>query len=128
MTCDDASRRFVGFCFATLDDDERAALEAHLLECRACLAEYLAVKRALDLAEDVPAPRPEVRLRLRRAVAEELGVAPLAVARARWERPAAIAFAAVALLAATGTMRWLTSGPGAPPYALAALHDDAPRR
>ena len=49
-------------------DDERSAVEAHLVECSACLRTYLAIKRAAERG-DHERPRPEVRARLRAEVA-----------------------------------------------------------
>jgi hypothetical protein len=54
----------VAYHFATLDDDARDAIDAHLLECKTCLRAYLSLKRT---AEKGPLDRPSknVRERLR---------------------------------------------------------------
>jgi anti-sigma factor RsiW len=66
----------VTYQLGTIADEERDGVEAHLVACRACLETYLALKRAADRAVhagDVGAdrPRPEVKSRLRAAVALE---------------------------------------------------------
>jgi anti-sigma factor RsiW len=128
MSCDEIGPLLPGFHFAALDAAERASVEEHLAGCPACVGEYLAVKRAIELAEDVPPPAPAVRARLRRAVAVELGLATELAPRRPWERAVAFAFAGGAVVAATLAMRVLTSGPGAPPHALAEVTLDGARR
>lgn len=129
MSCDAIAPLLPGFHFATLSDDERRAVEEHLAGCADCVADYLAIKRAIELAEDVPAPAPEVHARLRRAVAVELGLATELRPVRPWERAVAVAFAGGAVVAAMFAMRVLTSGPGAPPHAMASsIAAEAPPR
>src|SRR4051812_24623127 len=54
----------VAYHFATLDDDARDAIDAHLIACTTCLRAYLSLKRA---AEKGPLDRPskDMRDRLR---------------------------------------------------------------
>jgi hypothetical protein len=87
MDCAGVAGHLVAYHFqvATITDEERDAIDAHLLECRACLKAYLALKRA---AERGPLEKPSsaVRQRLRADVAaafpsktrRELGVTLLA--------------------------------------------------
>jgi hypothetical protein len=114
MICGDFDA--VSFHFGAMEGEERAAAEAHVLECRECLQKYLDVKRSIETADAAPRPSDMARARLKRAVAKELGVRP-----ARWwERPLAFAAAACAVLAAGQAMRAITSTPASPPY---AMHD-----
>lgn len=115
MTCQDIAPDLVAYHFAEIDADARERVEAHLAGCPACVAAFIALKRAVEI-DAAPAPSAGARARLRRAVAEELGVAP-AVRRA-WERPLAFALAACTVLALGAATRAATAGPGAPPYAL----------
>ncbi len=116
MSCAEIEQELVGYHFNTLPQDVRRRVEAHLPECDACVRAFVELKRDIETGEEAPRPSEAARLRLRRAVARELGVeAP----RWRWwERPAAIAFAASVVLAAGMTTRLLTSRPGAPPHAI----------
>jgi len=52
----------VAYHFATVSDEERDAIDAHLLGCRTCLEAYLALKRAADKS---PLERPGARVRER---------------------------------------------------------------
>ncbi len=107
------------FHLGALEEAEREHLEAHLLGCRACLAEYLALKRRFDSAsafEDRPSPA--ARERLRTEVRRRL---PRALTRPRvWAVGAALAAARVALL-------WLgTHRRGAPSASPETLIDTGP--
>jgi hypothetical protein len=70
----------VGYHFATLEHDERAKIDEHLVGCTACLRAYLALKHKV---EDARGERPseEARVRLRAAVEERF--TPSAAARLR---------------------------------------------
>lgn len=59
----------VAYQIGGIAEDDRSAVEAHLVECRACLGTYLAIKRAADRAAAAERPRPEVKARLRAEVA-----------------------------------------------------------
>lgn len=124
MTCERIEPALTGYHFATLDDGERRAVEAHLPGCPACVRVFVELKRSIELAEEAPAPSPALRARLRESVARELGLAP--TRRRWWERPAAFAFAATALLAAMGATRSLTRAPATPP--LSADHAETTPR
>jgi hypothetical protein len=118
MTCHEIEPELAGYHFGTLDGETRSSLESHLIECSACVGAFVAIKRAVETSEGEPGPSPDLRLRLRRAVSDELGLS-----RRRWawwERPLAVAIAASAVLAAGATLRTIASMPAAPPYALAA--------
>ena len=117
MTCDEARAMLLDYHFGTLED--RSELEVHLGECRACLAHFFELKRAVELGEAAPRPSGSARARLRAAVAEELRPkAPVPVPRAWWERPAAFALAASVVLVAGAATHVIQNGPGSPPYAL----------
>jgi anti-sigma factor RsiW len=68
MDCTGIADHLVGYHVGAVDESERDAVEAHLVECSACVRTYLALKRASDRAE-LERPRPEVRARLRAEVA-----------------------------------------------------------
>jgi anti-sigma factor RsiW len=68
MDCSGVASHLVAYHLGTVTDEERDAVEAHIVECSACLVTYLALKRAADRAE-LERPRPEVRERLRAEVA-----------------------------------------------------------
>jgi len=116
MTCDDVSERLLGLQFGGLEAKERRAVEEHLLLCPACVGEHLDLLRASTAADDRLRAGPEAKARTRRAVARELGLAAESEARSRWDRPLALAFAAVVVLFANLASRALTRGPGAPPH------------
>jgi anti-sigma factor RsiW len=67
MDCAAVASRLVGYHFATLEDDERDAIDTHLLGCQACLGTYLALKRASD-RRPLERPSAEVKARLRASV------------------------------------------------------------
>lgn len=114
MTCEEARAMLLDDHFGTLED--RAALEAHLGECRACLAHFFEL-RAVELGE--AAPRRDTRTRLRAAVSDKLrSERPAPGPRAWWEGPAAFALAASVVLVAGAVTHALQNTPGAPPYAL----------
>ena len=115
MTCHDARSELLEYHFGLLED--RAVLEQHLLECRACLEHFFELKRAVELGEGSPGPSEQARARIRAAVADEL-TPKRRVQRLWWERPVAIALAASVVLVAGAATRAITSGPGSPPYAM----------
>jgi hypothetical protein len=118
MTCEESRDALFGYHFATLDGDERTAVERHLLECRSCVAELIALKRAIETAEHETPASNDAKARLRRAVAEELGLAvAVRPARARWERPVAFGFAATAVVCAVLTAYAVATGPAHLPRA-----------
>lgn len=113
MTCEAIRPQLVGFQFGIVLGDERAAIEAHVIECKDCLRELLELKRAIETGEDGPRPSDVARARLRAAVVRVVRPAK----RRWWERPVALAFAATAVIASMAAMHSLTSGPGDAPYA-----------
>lgn len=114
MNCEGAKTSLVGFHFGVVEGDARDAVEAHLLGCRACLAEYLALKRATEMPDETPAPSELSRARLRRAVAAELrrGRAPWTW----WERSLAVGLAAASVWLAIGATQSFASREGRAPY------------
>ena len=67
-----------------VDDATRDAVEAHLVECPACLRAYLATKRAVDRPVK---PRDEVRRRLRAEVLATFRPSVMARVRGALARP-----------------------------------------
>jgi anti-sigma factor RsiW len=69
MDCALIQGHLIGYQFATLADDEREGVEAHLLACSACLRTYLALKAQIDRgARTGEGPSEAARVRLRAAV------------------------------------------------------------
>jgi len=126
MSCEQIRPELTGFHFAALDPDARRAVEAHLLGCRACLGEFLAVKRAVETADEGPSPSPASRARLRRAVADELRGGRPASSWSWWERPLALGLAAACVTLALGALQVVSAGPGAMPRGLAAHEVPSP--
>ncbi len=63
----------VAYQLGAIGDEERLAIEAHLVECRECLGRFFALKHRVELAADPEArPSAQVRLRLRANVARSL--------------------------------------------------------
>lgn len=106
MDCPLIEGHLVGYHLAALEDDERAAVESHLLACGSCLRTYLALKAEMDRGgRDASGPSEQARLRLRAAVQERFRPAP-SRRLARWlRRPVplyqGVAVVAVAIAAAT---------------------------
>lgn len=74
MDCSAVASVLVAYHFATASDEERAAVDAHLVACRSCLETYLALKRAADAqSRDHERPSPDARARLRAEVARTFG-------------------------------------------------------
>jgi anti-sigma factor RsiW len=70
MDCSLIQGDLIGYHFATLPDDERQRVEAHLIECQGCLRSYLALKAHVDQSGKPPGlPSEASRLKLRAAVA-----------------------------------------------------------
>ena len=70
MDCTRVAGHLVAYHFATVSDEERDAIDAHLLGCRTCLEAYFALKRAADRSP-LDRPSAHVRERLRASVAAE---------------------------------------------------------
>jgi anti-sigma factor RsiW len=100
MDCPLIQVELVAFHFGSVPDTTRAAVEAHLLACPACLEAFLSLKREIETAAAAPRPSEASRLRLRRAVALEVAARdPMRIERA-WRRPLAFGFAAATCAAA----------------------------
>ncbi len=69
MDCARVAEHLVAYHLASISEKERDAVEAHLVDCSACLKTYLALKRASDRAES-ERPRAQVKARLRAEVME----------------------------------------------------------
>lgn len=111
MSCEHVSPKILGYHLAILSPDERREVEAHLLRCLGCVGELVAHKRALEV--EGPPPPPAAKARVRAAV-----FATMAGRRrpaSRWERPFALAAAAVLLVVAARLTTLLTGGEGAAP-------------
>ena len=123
MSCDSIRELLFAYQFGEISADERLPVETHLLDCRTCLGDFLSLKRELETAESEEPASPASRQRLRRAVAQELGVGgELDLAqrlRAWWERPLAVGFAAAAVACALLAVHAVASSPGRMPRALA---------
>lgn len=90
MNCEEAKPLLLSWHFSELKD--RAALESHLVTCSHCVTEFVALKRAVELAEGEPVPSEKARATLRNAVS-----AQLESAWSWWERPLAFTLAASAM-------------------------------
>lgn len=117
MDCNVSQRELVPFHFGTLEPAARAALEAHLLGCAACLKDYLTLKRDIETGATAPAPRAFARDRLRQAVAQELERRNPSRAWRWWERPLAAAFAGSGLAFAMLAVHLMTAAPATAPKA-----------
>jgi hypothetical protein len=115
MSCHEFQADLVGYHFAVLSADARRALEAHVVECPACIRTYIAIKRDLELADDGPRPSEQARARLRASMAAELGKSPRAWSW--WERPLAFTFATAATLLAMVAVTQLYVHDANPPHA-----------
>jgi anti-sigma factor RsiW len=68
----------IAYHFAMADNAERERVEGHLVECKACLRRYLALKAHVDQGNEAPtAPSEASRLRLRAAVEKRFRPTPL---------------------------------------------------
>jgi anti-sigma factor RsiW len=118
MSCERIENELVAFHFGVVSPETRRELEAHLPGCAGCLASYLALKRDIETAELEPGPTPAARRRLRRAVAEELGLLPPRPRWSWWERPLALGIAGAAVAAALLLLGVLSPAAGWMPHAL----------
>jgi anti-sigma factor RsiW len=111
MDCTLTQDRLIGYHFATIDDDERAKVEAHLVECKACLRTYLSLKAHVDRgATSRDSPSPAARDRLRAAVETRFRPTPTRRVRAWLTTPiplyqgVAVVVAAVAAVTLAPTL------------------------
>jgi anti-sigma factor RsiW len=105
MDCTLIQGHLIGYHFATVTDDERADVEAHLVACTECLRTYLALKAHVDRGTlDDEVPSEAARLRLRAAVEARFRPTPARRLGRVFTRPVplyqGLAVAAVVLLAA----------------------------
>jgi len=114
VTCDVVASELISFHFGTLSAETREGVEAHLLDCGACLRSFIALKHDVECPEDDVVPSRAAQDRLRRAVVGELG-AEAPPRRWSWEASAALAIGATAALVAVLVVQSVTAGPGAPP-------------
>ncbi len=117
MSCERVRPELPGYQFNTLDDEARALVEDHLLACPRCVADFVAVKRAIETAAHAPRPSDLARARLRRAMAAAMSRPER---RGWWERPLALGVAAASVLLALGAVQALGRTPGAAPHTPAA--------
>ena len=106
MDCSLIQGDLIAYHFAAASDVERARMEAHLVECTACLRAYLALKSHVDRAgEELARPSEASRLRLRAAVDERFRPTPVRRVRRWLARPVplyqGLAATVVLVLAAT---------------------------
>ena len=110
MGCELIREKISDYYFGAISRPEREAIDRHLLDCRACLSEFLELKDAVETGgEGGEAPGPEARARLFRAVAETFASPPFPHARRRpasWRGSAWLA-AGMALVLALGAGGWL---------------------
>jgi len=98
MDCTGVASHLVAYHFATVSDEERDAIDAHLLGCTTCLASYLALKRATDKSP-LERPAASVKARLRAEIAAAFPAQPAQPAAAVAVAEAPARPARVALLA-----------------------------
>jgi anti-sigma factor RsiW len=107
MDCALTQDNLIAYHFATLEDPVRESVEAHLVECTACLRTYLALKSHVDRGRAQEGPSDAARLKLRAAVQQRFRPTP-ARRVGRWlTRPVPLyqglaLAAAVVLVAALG--------------------------
>jgi anti-sigma factor RsiW len=123
VICEHTQSSLIGFQFNTLSPGGRHDVEAHLLECRACLKEFLDIKRAIEEPDDALMPSLDSRARLRSAVIDEVREVreedepspPLSW----WKRPLALGLAAVSVTLALNAVHGISRSSGAMPRTLA---------
>ena len=111
MDCSLIQPELVSYHFGTIEGEARERVEQHLTACPKCLADFIALKRTMEVSEDKPSQA--AKDRLRRAVALEVR---RSVSWSWWERPLALAFAAAAILVAGSMVHALATGDGAAPH------------
>jgi anti-sigma factor RsiW len=116
VDCARVDEELIGFQLAALEGATRAAVEAHLTGCSRCVSSYLALKRAMDAAEDATAPSMMTRARIRAEAAKELSAVssqPSAPERKSRRATWAIATAAAAAILASPFVYKATHAPSA---------------
>jgi anti-sigma factor RsiW len=125
MNCHELYVDLVSFHFGVASNDTRRGVELHLAQCSDCLQAYFAIKRDIESAAMDPPPSEQVRLRLRRSIAHELGLDRQPRGWSWWERPLAFGLSCAAVLAAIHVVGALGSSEGSAPHGWRA---DAPTR
>ena len=88
MDCALIQQDLIAYHFATVSDEERGAVERHLLGCTPCLRAYLALKGHIDRTGEVePSPSEASRLALRAAVERRFRPTPVRRVRGWLARP-----------------------------------------
>jgi len=104
MECSLVRIDLAAYHLGATEDETRATIDAHLLECGECLRAYLAVKRHVEERGAEDRPSEAARLRLRAAVESRFRRSGTGVVVEWFRRPVplyqSIAFAAVVLAAA----------------------------
>jgi anti-sigma factor RsiW len=72
MDCAGVASHLVAYHFGATSEDDRNAIDSHLVACTSCLRTYLALKHATERAA-LDRPSPAVRERLRAEVARRGG-------------------------------------------------------
>jgi hypothetical protein len=126
MDCEMIQPDLAPYHFGVVAQDVRAAVETHLLGCRACLGAFFSLKHAIETAPELgPRPSETARARLRQEAGlalDRLAAAHAeAPARRRWRTGAGLVLAAAGA-AALGLLA-LRGQDAAPPAG--ALHDSA---
>jgi predicted anti-sigma-YlaC factor YlaD len=106
----------VAYHFGVVEGATRECLEEHLLECRACLGSFLALKRDIELSassEAVPSAR--ARARLRETVAKAVERQAPRKASSWWETALSFGFAGAAVTCAFVITAHIATGGGARP-------------
>ena len=119
MRCASIRSELVGFHFGVIDEAPRSEVERHLTTCPECLAEFLSLKRDVELASSsAERPRAQVKSKLRAAIAQELGL--LAGPPAWWQRLLAFGLAAAAVIVAMVSVEAVATSAVTAPVGVAA--------
>jgi anti-sigma factor RsiW len=116
MSCTEVQIELVAYHFGEVEPELRSEIEQHLLGCKHCLAELLALKREIETAESDAAPSRAAHDRLRQAV--ELHLHPPRREWSWWERPLALLSAGAAVAAALFVLQVVSTSPGTAPHSL----------
>ncbi|HEY8074050.1 MAG TPA: hypothetical protein VIF62_08075 [Labilithrix sp.] len=95
MDCAGVASLLLAYHLATTSDEERDAIDAHLLACNGCLRTYLALKRAAERGT-MDRPSNETHARLRAEVARTFAKPRVVFLRRRIPLYQGLAFAAIA--------------------------------
>jgi predicted anti-sigma-YlaC factor YlaD len=122
MECSLARIDLAAYHLGATEEETRASIDAHLLECSECLRAYLAVKRHVEERTAVEQPSDAARLRLRAAVESRFRPTSAALVVEWFRRPVplykSLAFAAMVVAAAVLAPILATRAPHYEPTAL----------